>query len=237
MKMLGGIRQVKGKIIAIIAIVLFIIFLIIIGVLLRRLDTQIIEEHTFYQYFGGQKITYEGGLKLSRKDDITQIVAKDETVQLDSTPVYYEDTENKAIFPEDMVLVFPNKNGNVYRINHFSKIFFKEDTTYLEGRKNKVLKNAFIYDGQDLYFFLEKTKLKIGEKEYELSPLSYVICDSEGIVEIYQKQEDKYTILDEEQENINIITDEYNINLKTDTIQYADTEQLLIKKKDILKNY
>lgn len=227
----------RNKMIAIIAIVLFIAILMVVGVLLNQLNTTILEEHSFYQYFVGKKVSYDGGLKLTRKNDITELTVKDTQLTLDSTPVYYADIENKVIFPEDMIIVFPVQSGRMYKISHFSNVFFDTETTYLEGTANTALNHAFIYDGQDLYFFLEKTSLKIGENNYELSPLSYVICRYKDTVEIYQKDQDKYTILENKTEEVTASTDEYTINLNIDSIQTENQQQLLIKNKDALQNF
>lgn len=227
----------KHKVIAIVAVLLFMSILLVVGLLLNRLNTTKIEEHSFYQYFIGRKFEYQGGLKLTRKNDITELTFQDTQVQLDSTPVYYADIENKVLFPEDMALVFPSQNGLMYKIDHFSNLFFETETTYLEKEGRTALKNAFLFDGQDLYFFLEKTTLKVGEEQYELSPLSYVICSYQDTIEIYQKEQDKYTILENKSKEVLASTSEYTINLNTDSIQMGEQQQLLIKNKDKLQNF
>ena len=227
----------ESKIIAIIAIFLFIGILGIVAICLKDLNTQVLEENSFYQYFVGRKVEYEGGIRFSRKNNITQITVDNDEIELDSTPLYYKEIENKVIFPEDMILVFPNKNGKMYKINHFSNVYLNEGILYLEGEEQKPLENCFLYDGQDLYFFTEKTKIVVGETEYELSPMSYVICDSQGFVEIYQKEEDNYITIQEQTDKVIAYAEDYQINLNTDSIKNSETEQLLIKNKDFLNNY
>ena len=227
----------KSQIISIIAIVLFIIALLIIGGSFKKMNTTTLEEHSFYQYFLGKKFTYDGQLELTRKKDITQLKTKDIEVELDSTPVYYTDVENKVLFPEDMSIIFPMQNGLMYKINHFANIKFDTETCYLEGTQNKALNNAFLYDGQDLYFFLEETNIKVGTEEFKLSPLSYVISRYKDQTEIYQKDIDKYTIIDNKSKEVRASTKNYEINLNTDSIKNENKEQLLIKNKEQLKLY
>ena len=227
----------KSKIISIIAIVLFIVALIIIGKSFKKINTTILEEHSFYQYFLGQKFTYDGQLELIRKNDITELKIKDIEVELDSTPVYYMDIESKVLFPEDMSIIFPMQNGLIYKINHFSNIIYDTETCYLEGTKNKALNNAFLYDGQDLYFFLEETNIRVGNEEFKLSPLSYVISRYKDQTEIYQKDIDKYTIIDNKSKQVIATTENYEIDLNTDSIKSENKEQLLIKNKEQLKLY
>lgn len=229
----------KSKIITVIAMLLFILLLFVIANMLKDLNTTTIEEHSFYQYFIGKKFNYDGGLKLTRKKDITELTFKDIQVDLDSTPVYYADIENKVLLPEDMAIVFPMQSGLMYKINHFSNVFFDTDTVYLETKtgNDRALNNAFLYDGQDLYFFLENTTLKVGETQYEISPLSYVICQNKGNVEIYQKDKDIYTIVENNKEEVKAKNNNYEIDLIIDSIEQAGEQQLLIKNKSNLKNY
>lgn len=226
----------KNKVLAIVAIVLFIGILLLVGFSIEKLNSQIIEQHSFYQYFAGQKYEYEGGFKLSRKNEITELVTNDVQVNLDSTPVYYIDIPDKVLLPEDMAIVFPTRVGMMYKINHFSNIYYDINTAYLEEEQaDKALNNSFLFDGEDLYFFLTEETLTVGEDVYNLSPLSYVIC-TQNTVEIYQKDEDKYTI----KENIESVTasaTDYTINLNTDSILTEETEQLLIKNITTLKNF
>ena len=228
----------KGSIIAIIAILLFALILLIIGRYEEKLDiAENVEEHEFYQYFGGKKYNYKVGITLSRENDITKVSLGDVNLKLDSTPMYYDDIENKVLFPETMSIIFPNQNGVIYKISRFSNIFYNTETAYLENRKEDIpLHHAFLYDGQDLYFFLEKVTLKYGEETVELSPLSYVICEQD-ILEIYKKAEDEAITIEKGSEKVNAYTDDYNINLNTDSIQSGEKEQLLIKNKNALKNF
>ena len=131
----------RNKILATIAILLFIGLLVIVWFCLQKLNTQSIEEHSFYQYFVGQKISYEGGLNISRKNGISELILKDSKVELDSTPIYYADIENKVLFPEDMAIVFPNQSGMIYKLNRFSNIIYDTETAYLE---TNVENNSFL---------------------------------------------------------------------------------------------
>ena len=156
-------------------------------------------------------------------------------IQLDSTPIYYSDIENKAIFPENMEVVIPNENGQCYKINRFSNIYLKDNVIFLEYHNRiKELSDSFIFDGSNLYFFITEAKLEIDDVIYEITPLSYVIANNKNSVEIYNKKEDKYTMIETANQAI-VTTQNYSINVSLDTIKYGEKEQLLLHKFDDLK--
>lgn len=129
-----------------------------------------------------------------------------------------------------MAIVYPTNNGVTYRINQFSNIVEENGETYLETTNKTRLKQAFLYDGQDLYFFLERTKIIVNGTIYEVSPLSYVKVKYKQNVEIYNYQKDEYQLIDTtEVQDATVEADTYTINMSVDSIQTAEKEQLLIR--------
>lgn len=218
-------------------VLVLIALIVVVSVYIIRLDTEEIENHSFYQYFGGRKVEYEGALTITQKQGITQLQLQNANIQLDSTPVYYEDVENQVLFPQDMALVIPTQNGQMYKINRFTNVYQKDDIIYAEYRDNQnELTNSFIYDGNDLYFFIQNTVLTVDETSYEIPPLSYVIVSYQNSVEIYNKQQDTYQIIPTTSTNVTATTDQYSINLSLDSMKYGEKEQLLLKRVDTLKS-
>lgn len=226
----------KENIIKILLVIILLFIILIVAFWLKTLNTEIIENHSFYQYFFGKKVEYDGNFKLTRKNDITELEIKDKQIQLDSTPIYYKDIENQVIFPEDMAIVYPLSSGLMYKINRFSNMKLENETVYLKNKEQeKSLQNSFLFDGNDLYFFLENTQIEVNGSLYELSPLSYAIVRYGEGIEIYNKQQDSYSII-ETQEDIYAKTADYTINMSIDSINYKDKDQLLIKKIEYLQN-
>ena len=227
----------KENIFKILMVLVLIALIVVVSVYIIKLDTEEIENHSFYQYFGGRKIEYEGALNITQKEGITQLQLQNANIQLDSTPVYYEDIENQVLFPEDMALVIPNQNGQMYKINRFTNVYQKDDIIYAEYRDDQnELTNSFIYDGNDLYFFIQSTVLTVDGTNYEIPPLSYVIVSYQNSVEIYNKQQDTYEIIPSTSTNVTASTDQYSINLSLDSMKYGEKEQLLLKRVDTLKS-
>ena len=228
-------KKRKSTIIMTSVIAALIVIIVIIIIIIGSLNSTTVESHDFYQWYSGQKVDYKGELTFTRKEGLTELKATDRKVTLDSTPVYYADEKGKVIFPEDMAIVYPNNNGMMYRINHFSDLIEEQGNIYLETnlatKTNKTkLEKAFLYDGQDLYFFLERTSITVNGTTYEVSPLSYAIVRYKQNVEIYNYEKDEYQVIDTtETQDAKVVTDTYTINMSVDSLQTAEKEQLLIK--------
>lgn len=236
-------KKRRSSIIMASVIAALILIIVIVIIIIGSLNSTTTENHDFYQWYSGQKVEYKGQLTFTRKEGLTELRATDRKVTLDSTPVYYADENNKVIFPEDMAIVYPNNNGMMYRINHFADITEENGDIYLETnlatKTNKTkLEKAFLYDGQDLYFFLERTTITVNGTNYEVSPLSYVIVRYKQSVEIYNYEKDEYQVIDTtETQDAKVVTDTYTINMSVDSLQTAEKEQLLIKGLSYLQEF
>lgn len=128
-------------------------------------------------------------------------------------------------------------------INNFADITEESGQIYLETnsatKTNKTkLEKAFLYDGQDLYFFLERTSITVNGTTYEVSPLSYAIVRYKQSVEIYNYEKDEYQVIDTtEAQDAKVVTDTYTINMSVDSLQTAEKEQLLIKGLSYLQEF
>ncbi len=236
-------KKRKSAIITTSIIAALIVIIIVVITIIGSLNSTTVESHNFYQWYYGQKVEYNGELTFTRKEGLTELKATDRKVTLDSTPVYYTDENSKVIFPEDMAIVYPNNNGMMYRINHFADITEENGEIYLETNlatttnKSK-LEKAFLYDGQDLYFFLERTSITVNGTTYEVSPLSYAIVRYKQSVEIYNYEKDEYQVIDTtETQDAKVVTDTYTINMGVDSLQTAEKEQLLIKGLSYLQEF
>lgn len=236
-------KKRRSSIIMSSVIAALILIIVIVVIIIGNLNSTTTEKHDFYQWYSGQKVEYKGQLTFTRKEGLTELKATDRKVTLDSTPVYYADENDKVIFPEDMAIVYPNNNGMMYRINHFADIIEENGSIYLETnlatKTNKTnLEKAFLYDGQDLYFFLERTTITVNGTNYEVSPLSYAIVRYKQNVEIYNYEKDEYQVIDTtETQEAKVVTDTYTINMSVDSLQTAEKDQLLIRGLSYLQKF
>lgn len=229
-------KRKKDTVKGVLLIILLIIIIVIVIMYFMNINTEKTQSEEFYQYYSGKRIDYEGILKISKIGDITELQAKDGNIQIDSTPIYYKNEKNKVLFPENMAKVTPIDNGRMTKINRFSNIYENQESIYLQSQnKNEIIENSFLYDGSDLYFFIEPTTLIVNEQEYELSPFSYIIVTYKDGVEIYNYDKDEYNIILTDGKVI-AKTKEYTIDTTFDTIKYGNKEQLLLKNINSLPN-
>lgn len=199
---------------------------------------------TYYQYFYGVKQEYSGKMNVIQKDDDTQLVLEDgKVISLDSTPMYYRDVLGKVLLAKETELVVPDTG--TYKLKKFTNII-KENNDIkvkkLNSDNQKNVNNGFIFDGNDMYLFLEDTVVSVGNTEYELPALSYVIVNYKSNVEIYNYDKDEYTIIQDEnllQSDV-IATNRiknYVINMSLDSLKTEKNNQLLISNINNLNEY
>lgn len=226
-----------GLISVVCTIILIVALFLVFGHLNKMNEYTHNEEYPLYQYFAGQKNTYNGKVTISKNNDITEIKNNDGVVGIEDAPIYFQKNNDEVLVSKNMLLVFPRINNKNYKIKMFTKLTYDRDSDssfYYNGKDKVFLEESFLYDGHDLYLFLYETTVQVGEKTYELSPLSYAIVDYHDEVQLYNKEEDKYEIIENCDFDIIATLGDHKINLSTDMI---DNNRLLIKSIDNLPLY
>jgi hypothetical protein len=228
----------------IVAVILIFVIYKIFNLIVSTTENVDLSGESYYQYFSGIKEEYSGNIKLSQQDDETILTLEDGTkVYLDSTPIYYTDILGKALLSEEMELVIPYTG--MYKIDNFTNIIQENQSIYvkrLNKNKTTAINDAFLYDGKDLYFFLDETRIYVGDQEYIVSPLSYAIVNYRSNVEIYDYQTNEYTIIqDESSLAADVIAKNdakgYSINMSVDSITTTNGQQLLMSNLNNLSEF
>lgn len=220
-------------------VVIIALFVIVLSLLFfkKTAEEENLENQSFYQYLSGIKFEYSGNLRITKGGNITELIFDEVKVVLDSTPLYYKD-EKKILLPQNMSIVYPLSNSTQFKTNFFSRVYIEDNTIYLQdGRLNKVLSNCFLYDGKDLFFFIEETKILIDEEEITIQPLSYAVLTYNDNIQIYSYDIDQFkTIVIKEKKDILATAKGYTVNLSIDSVEYNTKSRLLIKNMGYLKN-
>ena len=112
-----------------------------------------------------------------------------------------------------------------------SKKYKKNDLYYLNQKGiNKTFDYMFLYDGKDLYFFLDTVKIKLGDKEITLSPMSYLNCSYLNLLSYYDKESDTYEVieLDNNTSTVLVETEYMTIDVASDKVIYKDDFTMLV---------
>ena len=186
-------------------------------------------EETVYQYFGGNRIDYTAIVTYNLKNNIIDVSAKDKKIQYDGTPIYYKDL-NKVLFPKEMSIVFPTRDGYQYRLYKYT-VYEKDGETnniYVNAKANSY-SYFFLYDGEGVYFFPDEVELSIGSKKINLSPMSYVSTDGGYTLIYYDHDKDVSSVIDLGKETVMVKNDDMEINILENYFLHFGKKVLLFK--------
>ena len=173
------------------------------------------------------KYEYDLIISKNRKDVIVNIKPQDIEVNYDSTPIYYQE-KDITIFPENMSIVMPTISCAEYLSSKYSYITYENGLYNLTTNNyNNKLNHYFLYDGNDLYFFIEPVTLTVNGEKIKLSPLSYVIAKYNKSITYYDKEKDTFKTIETTDDKALIENDYYSINIEKDSLNYQGTNILL----------
>lgn len=172
------------------------------------------KEIAVFQYFGGVKNEYDAIVTYNLNKTIIGVSAKDKKIEYDSTPIYYS-KKNKIIFPNEMSIVFPLKEGSQYKLYKYSTYQKKDNLNIIKSDVNTFQEYYFfLYDGKGLFFFPDEVKLNIDGREYRsLSAMSYVHIVGGYTLTYYDREKDESEVIEIEGKKITVISDSMNVNL------------------------
>lgn len=220
----------KSILIVIIPIIIFCLVLLVISKINRENKKYTTENDEFYQYFAGKRFDYNGVLTLDN-NRILSVKLNNKEITSYSSPLYYENN-NSFLLPSNMSIVFYEGSIESNLLNYYTVIY--QTNNYFMAKydnKEEVISSAFLYDGFDTYLFLEETNIHIGDKVYELKPMSYVVVIYNGKVEIYNYGSKNGVILENNKQvyakfknvsidlNEDILTNEYNSFILYSTVE------------------
>lgn len=214
------------------------VFAVLVAVLLmvfqakEELEQYTIGYNDLYTYFNNHRMEFYTEVTLNNEGDVTKMLYNGEELELVSEPIYFNG-QKKVVFPSRMSVVFPYVDGNQKKINRFTQIDAEGMQPIVSNIDLKyALTDAFIYDGYDVYFFLEKGTISYGDKEIEITPLSFVRSEYDGILAVYNYENNE--MIYEEKVSGNVVANfgGYSINMINDTVEIDGKSILLSKNID-----
>lgn len=164
-----------------------------------------------YQYVIKDKIYYDAIVSY-QDDKIIDIKANN----FDVDNLLYYDAFTKIVIPDNMIVIFYNKNNVSYKLPKYSTISKNNDVFIINSNgKDYIKNNFFLYDNIDLYFIPYSSVLKYNDNTINLSEFSYVKVNNNYIM-IYNYEEDKFYYYDENINNATLTINNFVIDLLND---------------------
>lgn len=173
------------------------------------------KEYDVFQYFSGVRVDYKAIVTYNLKDFIVDIKAKDMFIEDNSFPIYYGDMSN-IIFPKEMTIVFPLRSGSQYKLYKYASYYNKDGVHFINNNDNEIntYDDFFLYDGKNVFFFPEKTILKINGKDYiELGEMSYVSLVGGYTLTYYDTATDSAEAIELDGRIVTVTGENLNINI------------------------
>ena len=186
------------------------------------------KEVAVYQYFGGVKVEYKALITRNLKKAIVDVTAIDKSIEYDATPIYYQ-KEDVILFPKEMNIVFPLRDGSQYRLYKYASYTSDDNTNYItNGSDTGKYDYFFLYDGKGLFFIPEEMSLEIAGKEYiKLSKNSFVSIDGGYTLIYYDKETDVSEVIDVENKRVKLTSDDVEIDVKEKSFTVFNKKILL----------
>ena len=235
-------KKITGTVIVaiIISLIIIVAFLILFFHFKGSKSVSYDDSYDLYQYFTGVRVDYKGKVTLSLDGNVTKVESSEQIDSITDVPMYFGNENNAMLITQNMQLVFPRYKSRNYKLKFYTKIYYDEDNKlpyYKIKDEKKYIESSFLYNGENLYIFFNDVKFNVDDKEYTLSPLSYIIVNYKDQVEFYDKKTDKYTIIDTHEKDVIIELDGFKINLSTDMYYNGEDSILLVKNVSSLKEY
>ena len=218
--------------------ILIMLLLVVISLLLakKNLNEYKIRNENIYMYFGEKKFEFNSDVILDKDNNITSLKTNNKKLNLYSEPVYIKN-KKKVIFPKSMNVVFPKSSFKQYKINYYT-VLTKDNEDYKLTNKNLDyrISNSFLYDGNDLYFFITEGTVTFSNQSIDISPMSYVNYSyGNGELYIYNYDEDKVyyypAMIDGD---VIFKNDDFELNISSDSVKSGTKNKLLRKNIDDL---
>lgn len=221
--------------VSIAAFVLLVFVLLLMLQAEEELEQYEIKNEKLYTYSLNHRLDFYTEVTLDNKNNVTKMIYNGEEITLYTEPIYYVDKE-VAIFPNRMTVVFPLNLRKQYKLNRYTRVNGESVQVILQNENLEYgLNNSFVYDGDDVYFFVEDGVIKFGDKSVEVSKFSFVRCEYRGSLSIYNYETDTMTYEEKVTDNVIATFDTYSVNLSVDSITVNNEPSLIDKNIEIME--
>lgn len=218
------------------AIILFVVVLVMALIHKNQINQVRIEGIPLYTWVNEERLDYgEDELVFERiNDDTTLTIDGLKQEHISSIPYYYND-ERKVLFPQEMNIIQPRvNNGQQNRLPTLSTIDGTGPEIMVAFADKKItLGSAFLFDGSDVYFFINPMEITIDGDTIKTSEMTLVTYNFNHELYIYDYNSGEARYI-EGVKSVQAKTDKYSVNLVTDTFEINAKSRLLVTNVGVL---
>ena len=218
----------KSLLIVILPAVAAVAAVVVVYLTTHKASGFMVDGDAFQTYAGGTRDIANGTVLRHKEDGSGVMVLGNTESDLSDLVLYFKD-RNAILTPIDMV-IYEARTTTPRKLDYFSEVSVEADGVYLKRSKQKVAAPlGFLYDGSDMYVFLEPVKISWRDYEEELDALSYVEAVLGEHVMIYNHATGK-TYLEESPGEVTVeaANGDYTMQLMYDSMQLANGTKVLL---------
>ena len=193
---------------------------------------------TVAQYYANQEFKLSPPAFFVNKKGEYYVHNDDLEYPIDPIPFYYKN-KSLLVTASDMVYFAPREDI-VAKVNGLSEINYENGNLCLiKNNRKKDMKPGFLFDGDNVYIFLEPVTLKFDGYSINLGKMSYVEANNSNEMMIYNRETGEMFM---KQPKTKVIAEtsngEYTVSLLSDSMKLNDgTMFLLFNRPDQLDLY
>ena len=226
----GGRTHNTGQFVRVVVPALLLVMIAVAATMIARKSTEYRFNGAAGQYYGGQKFLIPEGTRMYREGtDTTKLEGGALNRETDALPVYYDDKQT-VVLPQDMVYYAPRDN-TCLRVKHFSELTYDSLGVQEISLKRKTvdMQAGFLYDGKDIYLFLEPVKLSVNGAVIDLGAMSCIEADTQtGMISVYNTSGDM--LFEEMKSRCSVYpaSKDYTVYLLDDSMERHDGTRVLL---------
>ena len=167
----------------ILILILFMIIFIIYRIADKYMNYEKKETISVYTHVISEQIPFDADITVNRRKEILSIKVP-ENINLNNNILYSKD---KIIFPEKEILVLTTDVNKIYKVSKYAYI---SDSNLVTTKFKKDLGEYFIYNGNNVYFFINGGTLKTDLDSIDLNDYTEIKVQK-GYIEYYEYKENK----------------------------------------------
>jgi hypothetical protein len=227
----------RGRIVSI-AAPLFVIAAAVAAFLFVRGAVTYVFEGPASQFYAGGEFKVPAGAHMRRDEGVSVLYYDNIERDAANLPIYLEGGD--IVMPCDTVYYDP-RGGVSAKMDHFARISHDGNggVTATRGGRVRALSRGFLYDGKDIFVFLEPVTVRFNGYRIELSAMSYAEAVYDGSVMLYDAESGEFTIeAPLGAAECEFVAGDCVISLLSDYFTKADGERLLLfTKPELLDSY